>query len=216
MYVRKYLSGGWPRHGANYTELWRILRKLHSKNGKWGKTRILGFPSMSPHPLGIKAFQLYQPRHTNAILTHTRGDGEKGFKGVQKLERSVIAMLADMLGAKHSRTAGRWPWNVDGYITSGGTEANMMGLWIGREKLRREIESKGDQRIAVLASPASHYSLWKVCNVLDLGEGKWHDCDECKHWTPQPTVVKHHFVTAVDGSGLHLVRCNPSGEIDVL
>ena len=132
---------------------------MHHNNGEWDVQPILGFPSMSPHPLGIHAFNIFQSQHTNAILTHTRGKGEKGFGGVQKLEKDVIKMTGNLLGDD----------NVDGYITPGGTEANIMGLWIGREKLRSETKDCKSP-IAVFASPASHYSLWKACNVLDLGE----------------------------------------------
>lgn len=206
---------GWPRQRAKQKELWRTLVERCHANATWGKERIVGFPSMSPHKFGIRAFNLFQAQHTNAMLTHTRGDGEKGFDGVKDLEREVIMMLADLMGAHLETTAEAWPWNVDGYVTSGGTEANLMGLWIGREKLLADYPYQADKRVAVLASAASHYSLWKACNVLGLGEGTWHTCSVCENWTALPTKAAHHFVPATAGSGLHLVRARESGAIDL-
>ena len=205
------LDGKWPWRGTTDPDLGHMLREMRRTNGEWGHAPILGFPSMSPHPIGIYAFNMFQPQHTNAILTHTRGRGEKGFHGVQALERDAIGMIGDLLGDS----------NVDGYIAPGGTEANIMGLWIGRQKLRSEIVSQLDQRVAVLASSASHYSLWKACNVLDLGEGAWHECSNCVDWLCGqddasgfiPKKVKHHFHPDTSGAGLHLVRSNESGQM---
>ena len=207
------LDGKWPWRGTPNPILGLVLREMRRKNGEWGQQPILGFPSMSPHPIGSYAFNMFQRQHTNAILTHTRGRGEKGFSGVKELERDVIAMVGHLLGDA----------NVDGYIAPGGTEANIMGLWIGRQKLRSEVLQPPNPAIAVLASPASHYSLWKACNLIDLGEGSWYECSTCVDWLHgeetatgfNPTQVKHYFHPDSAGGGLHLVRSNESGQIDV-
>jgi len=51
-----------------------------------------------------------------------------------------------------------------GYISSGGTINNIMGLWIAREKNR----SKGNNSNIVLVSEFGHYSIKKACKILDL------------------------------------------------
>ena len=206
------LDGKWPWHGTTDTKLEHVLRVMRHGNKEWDMEEILGFPSMSPHPIGIHTFNQFQSLHTNTILTHTRGRGEKGFDGAKNLERDVIGMVGNLLGDN----------NVDGYITPGGTEANIMGLWIGREKLRSE-SGVPKPPIAVLASPASHYSLWKTCNVLDFGEGEWSECSACVDWLHgkdestgfKPDYVLHIFKPNQDGSGLHLVPCDRVGQIDI-
>ena len=218
---KNVLDGRWPLHGANKDKITAILEDLEKDNIEWGKTAILGFPSMKPHPIGLETFHKFQDLHTNALLTHTRGHGEKGFDGVKDIERDLIAMVADLLGDvrqdKQDKNA-----NFDGYVTSGGTEANIMGLWIGRNKLTHGELSKLDKRIAVLATSASHYSLMKACNVVGLGEGEWLYCQSCSDYNRNSKVNKllavkagHIFRPAYDGSGLHFVKSNPDGSINL-
>ena len=202
MSVSDLFDGLWPRQGAKKTTVWDGLASMLDQNIKWGKDPVLGFPTMPPHPFGLAAFREAIGRHTNAILTHTRGDGEKGFDGVKTIERDLIMMMGDLLGSS----------SVDGYVTPGGTEANMMGLWIAREKLRQKHGDPSDQRVALLASPASHYSLRKACNLVDLGEGRWELCPDCvDHLTGQR--LYHRFIPADDGSGLNFVEADQDGRM---
>ena len=188
------LDGRWPQEGADVIAIKEILKHHNTGNLCWGLDTILGVPSMRPDQLGMEIYAEYAGVHANALLTHTRGPGEKGFSGVQKIERDLIQMTGHLLGAD----------NVDGYVTSGGTEGNIMGLWIGRQWLRNRIDTNGDTRVAVMASPASHYSLRKGCALLDLGEGRW-----------QGEGRNRHFVPSKDGNGLHLVRSGCDGSIDI-
>jgi len=50
----------------------------------------------------------------------------------------------------------------EGYITSGGTEGNLFLVWLGREKLKR----KGKQKIVLLLTKFTHYSIKKAANIL--------------------------------------------------
>lgn len=55
-------------------------------------------------------------------------------------------------------------WNVDindiwGYTTSGGSEGNLQGLWVAREKYPEGILYYSDQ---------SHYSIKKIANILRI------------------------------------------------
>ncbi len=188
------LDGRWPQEGADTAAIQETLQRLSNDNLCWGLDPILGFPSMRPDQFGMDVFNSYAGIHANALLTHTRGPGEKGFSGVQQVERDLIQMTGHLLGAD----------NVDGYVTSGGTEGNIMGLWIGRQWLRNRVDTNGDGRVAVMASAASHYSLRKGCALLDLGEGRW-----------QGEGRSRRFLPMKDGNGLHLVRSHADGAIDV-
>ncbi len=59
------------------------------------------------------------------------------------------------------------PESFDGYISPGGTEANIMALWVCRNMFCREMGAKIDE-IAILSSEDTHYSIPKGANLLCL------------------------------------------------
>ncbi|MBX9448505.1 MAG: hypothetical protein KL787_01765 [Taibaiella sp.] len=53
------------------------------------------------------------------------------------------------------------PGNTDGYIASGGTEANIQAIWIYRNYFLREYNARHSE-IVILASQDTHYSVVKA------------------------------------------------------
>ncbi len=99
-------------------------------------------------------------QNPNHIGCHTLGDSETFFAGTQAVEREVIQILSeDMLGAA--------PDSCDGYIASGGTEANIQAAWIYRNAFMQEAAAPLSQ-IALLSSTDAHYSVAKAANLLQL------------------------------------------------
>ncbi|MEV6848854.1 histidine decarboxylase [Actinoplanes sp. NPDC051411] len=66
------------------------------------------------------------------------------------LEREVLDFLAGLFRA---------PAGWSGYVTAGGTEGNLYGLWLARTKLPNAI---------TYYSTATHYSVPKACRLLGL------------------------------------------------
>jgi tyrosine decarboxylase/aspartate 1-decarboxylase len=99
-------------------------------------------------------------QNPNHIGCHTLGDSEVFFKGTQELERELISMLSvDIFRAE--------PGGCDGYLASGGTEANIQAVWIYRNFfLQRHKAALRD--IAILCSEDTHYSIPKAANLLNL------------------------------------------------
>ncbi|UTW64707.1 aspartate aminotransferase family protein [bacterium SCSIO 12741] len=99
-------------------------------------------------------------QNPNHIGCHTLEASENYFSGTQAIEQELIELCAiDILQAE--------PNSVDGYVASGGTEANIQALWIYRNYFLRE--SKADPKeIAILCSTDSHYSMNKGGNLLSL------------------------------------------------
>jgi glutamate/tyrosine decarboxylase-like PLP-dependent enzyme len=88
------------------------------------------------------------------------GTSEKAFKGTQEIEREVLNVLAvDVFKAE--------PNLFDGYISPGGTEANIQAIWMYRNFFMHQKNAKLDE-IAILASEDTHYSIPKAANVLML------------------------------------------------
>lgn len=100
---------------------------------------------------------IHNPNH---IGCHTLGDSEEFFEGTHEIERDAVKILAEDL--LHGDTDAQ-----DGYIASGGTEANIQACWIYRNYYIKENEASHDD-IALLCSEDTHYSLPKASNLLNL------------------------------------------------
>ncbi|TVQ42443.1 MAG: aspartate aminotransferase family protein [Saprospirales bacterium] len=99
-------------------------------------------------------------KNPNHIGCHTLGNSEPFFQGTQEIERELINICAvDILGAE--------PESCDGYVASGGTEANIQAIWIYRNFFRREMGAKLEE-IAILTSSDAHYSMFKASDILHL------------------------------------------------
>lgn len=98
---------------------------------------------------------LHNPNH---IGCHTLGKSEPFFTGTQEIEREVIDICAvDILKAELGQ--------YDGYVASGGTEANIQALWIYRNFFQQEHKASLDE-IVVLCTSDTHYSMNKGGNLL--------------------------------------------------
>lgn len=96
----------------------------------------------------------------NNIGCHTLGKSEAAFKGSQELEKEVIQVLAvDIFKAKDDE--------FDGYIATGGTEANMQALWIYRNLFKNKYNASLDEMV-ILSSEDTHYSVHKGSNILNI------------------------------------------------
>lgn len=96
----------------------------------------------------------------NHIGCHTFGTSELAFKGTQAIEREVLSMIAvDLFKIEEGQ--------FDGYISPGGTEANIQAIWIYRNEFVKKQRAKAEE-IVILASEDTHYSIPKAANLLML------------------------------------------------
>ncbi len=99
-------------------------------------------------------------QNPNHIGCHTLGKSEPFFEGTHAIERELIDICAvDILQGE--------PEQQDGYVASGGTEANLQAIWIYRNYFKQKYGAKLDE-IAILCSADSHYSMDKAANVLAI------------------------------------------------
>ncbi|MFT7084559.1 MAG: glutamate/tyrosine decarboxylase-like PLP-dependent enzyme [Vicingaceae bacterium] len=97
----------------------------------------------------------------NHIGCHTlKKPGSPIFQGTQAIEKELISICAEEVFAAEKDI-------VDGYVATGGTEANLEAMWIYRNYLKKEYHAKLDQ-IGVLFSEDTHYSITKGCDLLQL------------------------------------------------
>ena len=96
----------------------------------------------------------------NNIGCHTLGKSEAAFKGSQELEKEVIKVLAvDIFKAKEN--------DYDGYIATGGTEANIQALWIYRNYFKKHFIASLNEMV-IISSEDTHYSVHKGSNILSV------------------------------------------------
>lgn len=96
----------------------------------------------------------------NHIGCHTIGESEHAFSGTHELEIETLNVLAvDFFKSK--------PNDFDGYIATGGTEANIQALWVYRNHFVNNHNARFDE-IAILASEDTHYSIPKGSNLLGI------------------------------------------------
>lgn len=90
--------------------------------------------------------------------TLTGDESEDIFRGTQKLEIELIRLVSEEI--LHAQ-----PEEIDGYVSPGGTEANLEALWIYRNYYCKQYNATNAQ-VGVLFSSDSHYSFHKGCNLL--------------------------------------------------
>lgn len=99
-------------------------------------------------------------QNPNHIGCHTLGKSEPFFQGTQAIEKTLIEICAvDILKGETG--------NQDGYVASGGTEANIQAMWIYRNYFINEFNAKRED-ICLLCSQDTHYSMDKAANLLAL------------------------------------------------
>lgn len=105
-------------------------------------SRVLSSMCTAPHPVALEAHRMFV--ETNL--------GDPGiFVGTTELERMVIGMLGEFL--HHPGAAG--------YISSGGTEANIQGI-----RAARNLKRVGNPNIVIPKS--AHFSFEKIGDILGV------------------------------------------------
>ena len=100
---------------------------------------------------------IHNPNH---IGCHTLGESESFFAGTQEIERELIALVAEDILRGNADAH-------DGYVASGGTEANIQAIWIYRNLFIQDYDATYDQ-ICIVGSEDCHYSIHKAANLMNI------------------------------------------------
>ncbi|WP_341901153.1 pyridoxal-dependent decarboxylase [Fluviicola taffensis] len=99
-------------------------------------------------------------QNPNHIGCHTLGDSESYFEGTHDLEREVIRICSENILCAA-------PDSIDGYVATGGTEANLQAIWIYRNYFIQEYQASLPE-IVIVCSEDSHYSMQKAGNIFQI------------------------------------------------
>ncbi|MCM1989201.1 pyridoxal phosphate-dependent decarboxylase family protein [Oceanirhabdus seepicola] len=99
-------------------------------------------------------------QNPNHIGCHTYDKADILFGGTFDIERELIQLLSiDILNGQDPE--------YDGYISQGGTEANIQAMWVYRNFFKKEKNAKHDE-IAIITSEDTHYSAYKGADLLNV------------------------------------------------
>lgn len=96
----------------------------------------------------------------NHIGCHTLNESEAAFEGTQKIEAELIDICAKEIFKGSDK-------HYDGYVASGGTEANIQAIWILKRYYEQEFNAKPED-IALIYTADAHYSMPKAGSLLSL------------------------------------------------
>lgn len=117
----------------------------------------------------------------NHIGCHTLELSEPFFEGTQEIERELIDICAcDILQGR--------PGQQDGYVASGGTEANIQAMWIYRNLFVADHGASLDD-ICIICSSDTHYCIDKAANLLSIDVARI-QVDEATRIVPADAVEK--------------------------
>jgi tyrosine decarboxylase / aspartate 1-decarboxylase len=150
----------------------RVFKALEG-NVNYDKQNVIGIPasylddkifSQDASFLNDAPFISTLVKNPNHIGCHTLGNSESFFAGTQEIEKELIEICAvDILKGDSGQ--------VDGYVASGGTEANLQALWVYRNYFMREHNAASDE-ICIFCSEDSHYSMDKGADILAIDISK--------------------------------------------
>ncbi len=115
------------------------LEKIREKDAKY--KQILGSMCTPPHKIAIEAYKMF--------IETNLGDYEL-FKGTKELEEKAIEWIANLFHA---------PPTYAGLLTSGGTESNIVAMWIFKL-----LSNKNE----IVLPKQAHFSFLKASSILNL------------------------------------------------
>ncbi len=146
-----------PKHGMKVNEIFSNLDEIVSDIPSWhGESGIFrfGYAMTEPKKIALDVMSRFGYLNNNNIGVHTQ-NLQPNQTGSRHIEAELIDKFADLLNCSD---------DVDGYITSGGTESNIVGGWIGRNTL----QSIGAKKVCFIVTELTHASVSKAANILGV------------------------------------------------
>ena len=102
---------------------------------------------------------------------------EAPLHGTRQLEYEVVQKLIDLYKAKSE--------NIEGYVTSGGTEGNLFSVWVGKAHVMKKYRLN---QVCLFKTSFTHYSVDKACLMYSM---KYYDIPLDKDtWIMDPNSLE--------------------------
>jgi len=149
-----------PEVGESANKILAEISQLSVVVKREVSAKIRAKPDMFPASLGLDIWRNVSALNPNVGGVHYNSANLKRnspWDAFRDLERQVIAWFSDLYCAERNQ--------VFGYLTTGSSEGNLMGIWAARNAFR--VRSP-DQRIALLFARNAHHSIHKAADILDF------------------------------------------------
>lgn len=153
----------------SHKQIKEIVFAALEKNHDYRHNAVLGLPASYLDPevfyhdapfLKDAPFLSTMIANPNHIGCHTLHDSESAFEGTHQIEIELINLCAkEIFGGKEPA--------YDGYVASGGTEANIQAIWILKNYFMEKLGASADE-IALVFSQDAHYSMPKAARLLSM------------------------------------------------
>jgi glutamate/tyrosine decarboxylase-like PLP-dependent enzyme len=153
----------------SHDKMKRIIFDALKQNLDYRENQVLGLPASY---LDTEVFYSDAPflkdapyltaliANPNHIGCHTLNESESAFEGTHKIEKELIDLCAQQIFEGGTD-------EFDGYVASGGTEANIQAIWILKNYYMQEFDASADE-IGLVYSEDAHYSMPKAAQLLSL------------------------------------------------
>ena len=153
----------------SHKEIKKIIFDALERNLDYRQKTVLGLPASfldtevfyhdAPF-LKDAAFLSAMIANPNHIGCHTLDESEAAFEGTQQIEAELIELCGKEI------FGGSDPC-YDGYVASGGTEANIQAIWVLKQYYQ-EAFGADVQDISLVFTEDAHYSMPKAASLLSL------------------------------------------------
>lgn len=134
----------------------------------------IGLLSARVDNYAVKIYQRFVSANGNNIGNWSIEPPEHG---TRQLEYEVIQKLINLYKGQNE--------NLEGYVTSGGTEGNLYSVWIGKAFVMQKYNLN---QICLLKTSLTHYSIDKACLMYSI---KFSDVPLDRHtWTMDPQALE--------------------------
>lgn len=146
-----------PEKGIPLFYLWHRLRVIKNSMKQKDIFNNLGWLYTIPHDIAIASYKYFlgnNPNHLgNWSIKKTKATG------TQILEMEVINKMIHLYKGN--------PSTIEGYITSGASEATLYSTWVGKKYLEQFCHSK---EICLVKTNLTHHSAAKFSDMMQLNE----------------------------------------------
>ncbi|MCL4338899.1 pyridoxal-dependent decarboxylase [Patescibacteria group bacterium] len=133
--------------------LWGILNKVKNQKKYTGYGHLVTYPEK----VAANAWKMLLPYNPNNLGNWSIKNLEPNHE-TAKVERDLILQMIDLYHGNKNE--------LEGYVTTGGTEANIFSAWLGI----KYIEKRGIERdkICLIKTSLTHYSIEKAADIVGV------------------------------------------------